>query len=48
MRYYKHNRRKEYGKYVAYSMHVVKKKGIQSWLRKPEQEERIGRLSRIM
>jgi hypothetical protein len=29
-------------------MHIVKKKGIQSLLRKPEEEEPLGRLWRIM
>jgi hypothetical protein len=28
--------------------HVVKKKGIKSLLRKPEQEESLGRIVRIM
>jgi len=33
---------------VACSMHIVKKKGIQSLVRKPEQEEPRWRLGRIM
>jgi hypothetical protein len=33
---------------VACNMHIVKKKGIQSFLRKPEQEEPCWRLGRIM
>jgi hypothetical protein len=29
-------------------MHIVKRRGIQSLLRKPEQEETLGRLWRII
>ena len=34
--------------HVACSMHIVKTKGIQSLLRRPEWEEPLGRLGRIM
>ena len=34
--------------HVACSMHVVKKKGMQSLIRKPEQEELLGRIGRII
>jgi hypothetical protein len=34
--------------HVAFSMHIVKKRGIQSLLRKPEQEEPLGRFGRII
>ena len=44
-RYYYHNRNNEDNTYVACSMHIVKMKGIQSLLRKPEQEEPFGRIT---
>ena len=42
------NRSKEDNTYVACSLHIVKKKGIRSLLRKPEQQEPLGRLGSIM
>ena len=43
--YYYHNHSKKNNTYVACSMHIVKGKGIQSLLRKPEQEETFGRIT---
>ena len=33
--------------YVACSMHIVQKKGIQNLLKKPEQEKQLGKLVMI-